>query len=31
MTEHVPHVDSDTCIACFCCQEICPEKAIRLG
>jgi formate hydrogenlyase subunit 6/NADH:ubiquinone oxidoreductase subunit I len=23
-------VDADTCITCFCCQEICPEKAITL-
>jgi formate hydrogenlyase subunit 6/NADH:ubiquinone oxidoreductase subunit I len=23
-------VDADTCITCFCCQEICPEKAIAL-
>ena len=23
-------LDADTCITCFCCQEICPEKAISL-
>jgi NAD-dependent dihydropyrimidine dehydrogenase PreA subunit len=23
-------VDPETCITCFCCQEICPEKAITL-
>ncbi len=23
-------VNAETCIACFCCQEICPEKAITL-
>jgi formate hydrogenlyase subunit 6/NADH:ubiquinone oxidoreductase subunit I len=22
--------DTNICIACFCCQEICPEKAIVL-
>jgi len=26
-----PEVDADTCITCFCCQELCPEKAIQLG
>jgi formate hydrogenlyase subunit 6/NADH:ubiquinone oxidoreductase subunit I len=26
----VPVVDGAACIACFCCQEICPEKAITL-
>lgn len=25
----VPEAD-ETCITCFCCQEMCPEKAIRL-
>lgn len=28
--DNIPHVDADTCIACFCCQEICPEKAMTL-
>lgn len=23
-------VDPDICITCFCCQEICPEKAMTL-
>ncbi len=23
-------VDADTCITCFYCQEVCPEKAITL-
>jgi formate hydrogenlyase subunit 6/NADH:ubiquinone oxidoreductase subunit I len=26
----VPVVDADTCITCFCCQEICPEMAMSL-
>ncbi|MBN1254609.1 MAG: DUF362 domain-containing protein [Deltaproteobacteria bacterium] len=30
MTDDLPQVDASTCIACFCCQEICPEKAITL-
>jgi formate hydrogenlyase subunit 6/NADH:ubiquinone oxidoreductase subunit I len=25
-----PQVDPDTCITGFCCQEICPEKAMSL-
>ena len=28
--DNLPHVDADTCISCFCCQELCPEKAIAL-
>jgi uncharacterized protein (DUF362 family)/NAD-dependent dihydropyrimidine dehydrogenase PreA subunit len=28
--DNLPHVDADTCISCFCCQELCPEKAITL-
>ncbi len=28
--EGCPQADMGTCIACFCCQEICPEKAITL-
>ena len=28
--ENLPRVDADNCITCFCCQEICPEKAIAL-
>ncbi len=27
----LPVVDADTCITCFCCQEMCPEKAITLS
>lgn len=27
---HEVVVDEKICITCFCCQEICPEKAIRL-
>jgi formate hydrogenlyase subunit 6/NADH:ubiquinone oxidoreductase subunit I len=30
MSDHLPEVNADTCIMCFCCQEICPEKAIAL-
>jgi uncharacterized protein (DUF362 family)/Pyruvate/2-oxoacid:ferredoxin oxidoreductase delta subunit len=30
MADHLPQVDAGTCITCFCCQEICPEKAITL-
>jgi uncharacterized protein (DUF362 family)/NAD-dependent dihydropyrimidine dehydrogenase PreA subunit len=26
----LPVVDADSCITCFCCQEMCPEKAIVL-
>jgi uncharacterized protein (DUF362 family)/NAD-dependent dihydropyrimidine dehydrogenase PreA subunit len=29
--EDLPVVDADTCITCFCCQEVCPEKAIALA
>lgn len=25
-----PVVEADACITCFCCQEICPEKAMTL-
>jgi len=28
--DNLPIVDADTCITCFCCQEMCPEKAITL-
>jgi ferredoxin len=28
--DNLPIVDADTCISCFCCQELCPEKAIAL-
>lgn len=31
MGQGVPVVDAGTCITCFCCQEICPEKAITLS
>jgi NAD-dependent dihydropyrimidine dehydrogenase PreA subunit len=24
-------IDRDQCIACFCCQEMCPEGAIRVS
>lgn len=27
----IPVVEADTCITCFCCQEICPEKAMALA
>jgi ferredoxin len=30
MVENIPRVNADICIACFCCQEMCPEKAITL-
>jgi len=30
MNQDVPEVDDETCIRYFCCQEICPEKAIAL-
>ena len=30
MNGDTPLVDAETCITCFCCQEICPEKAITL-
>ena len=29
--DDLPVVEGDKCIACFCCQEICPEQAIALG
>lgn len=25
-----PHVDMDKCIRCFCCQELCPMKAVSV-
>jgi formate hydrogenlyase subunit 6/NADH:ubiquinone oxidoreductase subunit I len=25
-----PTYDYDRCIRCYCCQELCPEKAIRV-
>jgi uncharacterized protein (DUF362 family)/Pyruvate/2-oxoacid:ferredoxin oxidoreductase delta subunit len=28
--EGIPVLDADSCITCFCCQEMCPEKAIAL-
>ena len=28
--DDLPIVDADSCITCFCCQEMCPEKAITL-
>jgi formate hydrogenlyase subunit 6/NADH:ubiquinone oxidoreductase subunit I len=30
MQDDIPVVDPAICIACFCCQEICPEKAMTL-
>ena len=24
-------VDLDLCIRCFCCQEVCPDGALRVG
>ncbi|MHC1741789.1 MAG: DUF362 domain-containing protein [Syntrophobacteraceae bacterium] len=30
-SDGLPVVDADTCITCFCCQEMCPEKAITLS
>lgn len=30
MADALPLVDPSACIACFCCQELCPEKAITL-
>jgi len=29
--DNLPQVNNDKCIACFCCQEICPQQAIALG
>jgi ferredoxin len=31
MAGDYPAVDTAPCITCFCCQELCPEKAIQLG
>jgi uncharacterized protein (DUF362 family)/Pyruvate/2-oxoacid:ferredoxin oxidoreductase delta subunit len=31
MKGHVPEVVDGKCITCFCCQEICPAKAIALN
>jgi Fe-S-cluster-containing hydrogenase component 2 len=28
MIDDFPRADEATCITCFCCHEICPEKAI---
>jgi Pyruvate/2-oxoacid:ferredoxin oxidoreductase delta subunit len=30
MQDNLPVVDAGICITCFCCQEICPEKAMSL-
>ncbi len=30
MKDDIPEVEPETCIACFCRQEICPEKALAL-
>jgi Fe-S-cluster-containing hydrogenase component 2 len=31
MIDDLPQVDGEGCIACFCCQEMCPEQVIRLS
>ena len=30
MEAHHPSFDYDTCIRCYCCQELCPPQAIKL-
>jgi Pyruvate/2-oxoacid:ferredoxin oxidoreductase delta subunit len=30
MKEKRPYADLSKCIHCFCCEELCPEKAIRV-
>jgi ferredoxin len=30
LPEDLPRVDMDRGVTCFCCQEICPEKAMPL-
>ncbi len=30
MGDDVPEVAGEICITCFCCQEMCAEKAIAL-
>jgi formate hydrogenlyase subunit 6/NADH:ubiquinone oxidoreductase subunit I len=30
MNGDYPEADPEICIRCFCCQEICPEKAMAL-
>jgi formate hydrogenlyase subunit 6/NADH:ubiquinone oxidoreductase subunit I len=30
MIEKRPDFDYDKCIRCYCCQELCPERAIGL-
>ena len=30
MSVNILQMDADNCIAYFCCQEMCPEKAIAL-
>ncbi|WP_253666489.1 4Fe-4S binding protein [Thermoanaerobacterium thermosaccharolyticum] len=30
MIDKKPTVDLKTCIRCFCCQELCPHKAVSI-
>jgi len=30
MVDNVPHFNYGKCIRCYCCHEICPQKAIHL-
>jgi formate hydrogenlyase subunit 6/NADH:ubiquinone oxidoreductase subunit I len=30
MGDRTPEVNTGKCITCFCCQEICPSRAIAL-
>jgi len=30
MNDGLPAVNAEACVTCFCCQEICPQKAIAL-
>ncbi|WP_026487363.1 DUF362 domain-containing protein [Caldanaerobius polysaccharolyticus] len=30
MQDKKPHVDLEKCIRCFCCQELCPYKAVEI-
>lgn len=30
MKDRKPYVDIDKCIRCFCCQELCPKKAVDI-
>ncbi|MFN2266877.1 MAG: 4Fe-4S binding protein [Desulfonatronovibrio sp.] len=31
MGKQGPSLDKDKCIHCYCCQEMCPENAIKLS